>query len=273
MSTVSPDDLISEYAKYLRRRRRAASTIDHYVAILRRMDEDLPEGLEDSTTEEIADWIFEGNDGGARTEDHYITVINGFGKWATNVAEPYTFNPAALLERPTVRKRKKRPAPEGVFAQLLARAQMPMVLALELAGYGGLRCCEISRLDREDVDERETRLVGKGDKERTIPTHPVVWRRVKDMPAGALIRGRDGERLTASEISKRGWRLMHGYGHSMHSLRRRFATRAYDVNRDILAVQELLGHAQVTTTEQYLTVNRDRMAAAVDGLPVAAVSG
>jgi integrase/recombinase XerC len=263
------DDLIADYEKYLRRRRRAPSTIDHYVSILRRMDEDLPEGLRDATTEELADWIFDGNQGGARTEDHYITIVNGFGKWAATVADHYTFNPAALLERPKVIKPKKKAAPEDAFARLLGRATMPMVLSLELAGYDGLRCCEISRLDREDVTEREIRLVGKGDKERTIPTHPVVWRRVQHMPPGALICDRDGGRLTPSEISKRGWRLMRGMGYSMHSLRHRFATRAYDATRDILAVQELLGHAQVTTTQEYIDVNRDRMAAAVDGLPVA----
>lgn len=263
-------DLVADYAKYLRRRRRATSTIDHYVSILRRMDDDLPEGLRDANTEELADWIFEhGEERGARTEDHYITIVHGFGRWATNVAEHYEFNPAALLERPAVRKRKRKATPEEVFARLLGAARMPMVLSLELAGYGGLRCCEISRLDREDVTEQEMRVVGKGDKERLVRTHPVVWRRVEGMPAGALVRDRHGERLTPSEISKRGWRLMHGSGYSMHSLRRRFASRAYDVTKDLLAVQELLGHSQVTTTQGYIETNSDRKAAAVDGLPVA----
>lgn len=265
-------DLIADYEKYLRRRRRAVDTIDHYMSILRRMDAGLPRGLEEATTEELEDWIFESEGKrGAQTEDHYITIVLGFGKWAVNIAQELDFNAAALVERPAVTKRKLPAASEEAFALLLDRAEMPMVLSLELAGYGGLRCCEISRLDREDVTQRDTRLLGKGDKVRAVPTHPVVWRRVRDMPSGALVCGNDGTRLKAAYISNRGGKLMRRLGlpFSMHSLRRRFATKAYEVDRDILAVQELLGHSQVTTTQGYITTNRDRMAAAVDGLPVA----
>ena len=267
------DDLIADYAKYLRRRRRAADTIDHYISILRRMDEELPSGLEEATTEELEEWIFEGNrDGrGARTENHYITIVLGFGRWAVGVAQELDFNAAALIERPTWRRRKMKAASEDAFALLLEQATMPMLLAYELAGYGGLRCCEISRLDRDDVTEQETRILGKGDKERVVKTHPRIWQRVRHMPPGALIRSDKGVRLKAAYISNRGGRLMRRLElpYSMHSLRRRFATQAYEVSQDILAVQELLGHEQVTTTQGYITTNRDRMAAAVDGLPVA----
>jgi len=58
-------------------------------------------------------------------------------------------------------------------------------------------------------------------------------------------------------------------GTSMHKLRHRFATQAYDKTRDLVAVQELLGHSDVGTTRRYVEMNRDRMAAAVASLPVA----
>lgn len=51
---------------------------------------------------------------------------------------------------------------------------------------------------------------------------------------------------------------------TMHSLRHRFATRAYAVDRDVFAVQELLGHASPTTTRAYVLVDRKRLRATVD---------
>ncbi len=100
----------------------------------------------------------------------------------------------------------------------------------------------------------------------------MIWAAVKDLPPGPVAVDDQGIRLTETQVAHRGnYRIRKAgiAGVSMHKLRHRFATRAFDATRDLVAVQELLGHSDVGTTRRYVEANRDRMAAAVASLPVA----
>lgn len=274
-------DYIAEYERHLRRLDRSPNTIATYIRTLRQADRELPYGLAQANTEELEDWIFStspnrrgGGERGKTTRSHYVRILRGFGKWATDPERPrLNFDATAKLPKIKPPKRKPRPTREEILAVLIRQVPTPQLAWILLAAYGGLRCCEISRLDRDDITEERIWLHGKGEKERYVPMHPLIWAAVKDLPPGPVARDEKGRRLTESQVSHRGnYRIRKAAGAgvtSMHKLRHRFGTQSYDGTRDLVAVQELLGHSDPGTTRLYVEMNRDRMAAAVASLPVA----
>lgn len=274
-------DLIAEYERHLRRLDRSPNTISFYTRVLRQADRDLPMGLCSATTEELEDWLFTpspnrrgGPCRGKTTRSHYARILKGFGKWATDPKRPrLDFDATADLPDIKPAKARSKPTREDALVQLLARGGERRLWFL-LAAYAGLRCIEISRLDRSDVTEERIWLHGKGDKERFVPTHPLIWEAVKDLPVGPIALDHDGvTRLTEDQVSHRGnhriRRIVGPRVTSMHKLRHRFGTQTYDATQDLVAVQELLGHTTIDMTRRYVEMNRDRMVAAVASLPVA----
>lgn len=271
-------DLIAEYEKHLRRLDRSPNTIATYIRTLRQADRELPYGLIQANTEELEDWLFSTSpakrglgERGKTTRSHYARILRGFGKWATDPKRRrLDFDATAELPDLKPAKGKPKPAREDIVADVISRAPAAQRAWFLLAAYAGLRCIEISRLDREDITQERIWLHGKGDKERFVPCHPLIWAAVKDLPPGPIAVDDDGVRLTEAQVAHRGnYRLRKLGCTSMHTLRHRFATRAFDATRDLVAVQELLGHSDVSVTRRYVEVNRDRMAAAVASLPVA----
>jgi len=155
---------------------------------------------------------------------------------------------------------------------------------LELFYASGLRLSELVALDVEDVNlsTRMVRVMGKGRKERLVPCHQraadavLAW--LKDRvglvePAEASSRpsGRRGGREDPLFVNYRGTRLtprsVHRlvarhvglcttrYGISPHALRHSFATHLLERGADLRAIQELLGHVELSTTQRYTQVN------------------
>ena len=151
---------------------------------------------------------------------------------------------------------------------------------LELFYTAGLRLSELRGIDRRDLDllGGVVKVRGKGRKERIVPVGEPAQRalrayeRVRD---GVLAQvGPAGDR-TACFLSQRGQRLstraLHnavvawlgevdeGAGLSTHALRHTFATHLLDGGADLRAVQELLGHASITTTQIYTHTSVERL--------------
>lgn len=276
-------DLIAEYERHLRRLDRSPNTITCYIRTLRQADRELPEGLASATTEELEDWLFStsparrgGGERGKTTRSHYVRILKGFGKWSTDPKRAERlrrdFDATAELADLKPAEVKPKPTREDSLAELLRKVGAPYATWILLGAYGGLRCIEISRIDREDITDERIWLHGKGDKERFVPTHPLIWEAVRDLPPGPIAVDDAGTRLTPTQVGHRGnYRIRKAgvRGTSMHKLRTRFGTKTYDATRDLVAVQELLGHSGPNVTRRYVEVNRDRMAAAVAGLPIA----
>lgn len=143
---------------------------------------------------------------------------------------------------------------------------------LELLYGAGLRITELITLDVDDLDESErlVRVHGKGDKHRLVPYGEVAGRALDrwlvagrpTLAAGApaLFVNARGGRLSRQGV----WKIVRhhadrvGLGDrvSPHTLRHSFATHLLDGGADVRAVQELLGHASVTTTQVYTLVSR-----------------
>ncbi len=164
-----------------------------------------------------------------------------------------------------------RPAPEVAYRGALRDADPLERVMLRLAAEAGLRRGEVCRVHARDVvaDLVGWSLVvhGKGGKDRTVPLSDGVADLVRaacDAGGGWAFPGSDDGHLSAQWVGKRIGRLLPA-GVTMHQLRHRFATRAYAVDQDMFAVQELLGHASPATTRRYVAVDRGALRRAMSG--------
>lgn len=141
--------------------------------------------------------------------------------------------------------------------------------------YGaGLRIGEALALDRRDAPAGPAmRVVGKGGKERVVPVLPVIAETVADYldacphalgPDGPLFVGVRGGRLNASQVQAMVRRLRAALGlpetATPHALRHSFATHLLASGGDLRTIQELLGHASLSTTQRYTAVDSERLA-------------
>ena len=142
--------------------------------------------------------------------------------------------------------------------------------------YGcGLRIGEALGLRRRDAPLGETlRVVGKGRKERLVPVLPVVRAALADYlaacpydpgPDGPLFLGARGKALDPAIVQQRMRRLRIWLGlpetATPHALRHSFATHLLAAGGDLRAIQELLGHASLSTTQRYTEVETDQLIA------------
>jgi integrase/recombinase XerC len=142
---------------------------------------------------------------------------------------------------------------------------------LELLYGSGLRVSELCSLDVGDADpRRETvTVMGKGAKERRVPMSAIArdalsaWLAIRfevvDLAAGDALFGNErGRRLTPRDVRRLIDRRSPVPTHP-HALRHTFATHLLDGGADLRSVQELLGHADVATTQRYTHVSRERL--------------
>ncbi len=268
------DFYIAKFVTHLEDNESPEATIRTYRGALRCLDQDLmPRGLIRSNADEIHAAIK--TRPAARTRRSYRTaVVAFFARACDQEAEggPWLdFDPSPWLPTFKVPRSRTRRVPAGDIRQAIVEASEPYRLWFQLGGGQGLRCIEISNLDREHIDAETTWVQGKGSVDRVVPTHPDVWEAVKGMPRGPIARNRRGERATRHQVYGRGNRHLHkvlGYSHiSMHDFRRFFANEVHQLADGDLAVsQELLGHASPTTTRVYVDALGTKKVAAVNAL-------
>lgn len=162
------------------------------------------------------------------------------------------------LELPRVKAAEPlpRPTPEVVYRTALACvAEQRVRVALRLAAEAGLRRTEVSLVHADDLqpDLLGWTLIahGKGGKDRRVPLGDDLAREVAAQAAGGwLLPGRIDGHLSGAYVGTLVSRALPGVW-TMHTLRHRFGTLAAD-GGDLIAVQRLLGHASVATTQRYV---------------------
>jgi site-specific recombinase XerD len=187
-------------------------------------------------------------------------------------------NPAELVATPKKDAYLPRVLKPAEVTALLERipASSPLDLRdramFELAYAAGLRAEELVNLDVDspDPDAEEVRVEGKGGRTRVVPVGEPAWRALdrylaRGRPAlnageeRPLFLSKNGRRLSTSDVRRRLKLQARQAGVSPHTLRHSFATHLLEGGADLRAIQELLGHASIGTTQSYTRVESKRL--------------
>jgi integrase/recombinase XerC len=216
-----------------------------------------------------------------------VGAIHTFYRWASSRGIVHA-DPSALLGRPKVVSRlpvvlrvpeaatlvEAPGADEGASEVDEAIALRDRAI-LELMYGSGLRVSEVAglRIERVDLDRGRVGVIGKGDKEREVPLGDPArdaveaWLVVRGVlepgSHGNLFTNRRGRPIGPRDIRRLVGRYagatLSGRRVTPHTLRHSFATHLLEGGADIRAVQEMLGHASVATTQRYTHVSRSRL--------------
>ena len=205
----------------------------------------------------------------SNTVRSYRTTLRSFYSWAHHT-DRMAENPAARLPKVSAPIGKPRPAPAAAIRHGLRDHDARSRLMVMLAAYAGLRCCEIAQVHSDDVMEDlvgwSLIVHGKGNKERTVPLRDDIAHLLRQAPAGYVFPGRIDGHLSPARVSE----LISAalpVDVTAHQLRHWFASRTYQATgKDIRAVQELLGHASVATTQIYTAVDTTELRRAVEAI-------
>ncbi|WP_028473210.1 site-specific tyrosine recombinase XerD [Nocardioides alkalitolerans] len=273
----------------------AANTLSSYRRDLRRylafLDARGVETVDGVTTEVVADFLVglrTGDDEhpplGASSAARTLVAVRGFHRFALRDGLAVN-DPAAAVKPPTPAKRLPKALPLSDVEAILDAAGAPGTTlslrdrALLEVLYGtGARISEAVGLDVDDVDRTQGTvwLRGKGGKERVVPVGSYALEALE----AYLVRARPdlvttGSGTPALFLNARGGRLSRQSAWTVlvrcadragvtgdvspHTLRHSFATHLLDGGADVRVVQELLGHASVTTTQIYTLVTVDNL--------------
>ncbi len=221
-----------------------------------------------------------GSTSAART----VVAVRGFHKFAVSDGLT-TLDPASAVKPPTPAKRLPKALPLADVESILeAAGAAGTILALrdrallEMLYGTGARISEAVGLDIDDVDTVDATVLlrGKGSKERLVPVGGYALEALaayltrarpelatSRTPGGAMFLNSRGGRLSRQSS----WAVLASAAEragvtravSPHTLRHSFATHLIDGGADVRVVQELLGHASVTTTQVYTLVTVDNL--------------
>ena len=217
----------------------------------------------------------------ARSLARSLSAVKSFYSW---LAEREGFEPTAVLSTRSPKFHKKLPRPLAVDAaramidMVEVQAREPWVAARDVAVitllYGcGLRISEALGLTSRDVPLPATlRIIGKGGKERLVPVIPAaraaVTAYLRDCPYHTepnqpIFRGLRGGPLYPRAIQSvmAASRMQLGLPATVtpHAMRHSFATHLLNAGGDLRSIQELLGHASLSTTQAYTAVDTARL--------------
>jgi integrase/recombinase XerC len=218
------------------------------------------------------------------SQSRILSTVRGFYRWLYET-QRIAANPASSLRNPKLPQRLPAFLVEGEIGALLDLPANDFLTArlscmLELLYAAGLRVSELTGLDLQDLllEQRTLRVLGKGNKERLVPFHEKAAGILKDYlgrrwewlaarqlpPTAALFLNQRGGRLTPTSVrtflaAAMDRAALHKQV-SPHALRHSFATHLLSRGMDLRAIQELLGHASLSTTQRYTHLDLEQLA-------------
>ena len=218
---------------------------------------------------------------GARSMARKLSAVKTFYRW---LAERDGFDPTAVLSAraPKYQRKLPRPLPEDAAIQMIETVALQSEdrwtqardVAVVTLLYGcGLRISEALSLTGRDLPlGTSLRIIGKGGKERVVPLIAPARQAVEAyltlapfdcQGADPVFRGTRGGPLSARTIQKAMERSRNQLGlpstATPHAMRHSFATHLLNAGGDLRAIQELLGHASLSTTQAYTAVDTARL--------------
>lgn len=275
------------YVTYLRGRHYSPRTIALYAADLQRLSacagERAPEALQAHDLRRcLAQLHARGH--APRSLARMLSAWRSFYTWLGREGR-VTANPCSGLRPPKGVKRLPHTLTPDALARLLDGPPDADPIALrdramfELMYSSGLRLAELVGLDLNDVDREsgEVTVTGKGRKTRIVPVGQAAlsalsaWLSVRPLLARderALFVGARGQRIGPRVVQARlrGLALARGLGERVHphALRHSFASHVLQSSGDLRAVQEMLGHASLSTTQVYTHLDFQHLAKVYD---------
>jgi integrase/recombinase XerC len=283
------DDPLAAYAAHLRAERHASPhTIRAYLSDLRQFLAAVGnERLARITPDAIRHWL-RGLDGQADRASiaRKLAAVRGLFRFLAQTGARRG-DPSAGIATPKTRRKLPAHLTLDEVDRLLTTPRADRVLGLrdraifEVLYSSGLRVSELTGLDWEQVDHEAgcLRVLGKGRKERVVPVGRPALRALADYRArlaeagtstgtGPVFRNARGGRLTTRSVARLMERHIFASGTATkatpHALRHTFATHLLGAGADLRAIQELLGHSSLSTTQRYTHVDIRRLTEAYD---------
>jgi len=280
------DDLLKRYSNYLAvEKGLARNTLESYERDLRRYRSFMKSRqIDDISETDVVSYLTHLTSEGlsAPSAARSLSAVRGFHKFLLIDGLAHR-DPTENIETPRGWKRLPQSLSDSDVDSLLDQPDPSVLLGLrdkamlELLYATGLRVSELVGLRLTDINLERGYLVvmGKGSKERAVPMGEVAATAVQqylDSGRALLLNKRDSEYLFISS-KRRGitrqmfWERIKLYAKkacitkniSPHTLRHSFATHLLDNGADLRAVQSMLGHADISTTQIYTHVSRERL--------------
>lgn len=283
------DQWIDEYLNYLTVEKGASrNTIDGYSRNLSRyarfVEETKGRGIVEVEAEDLVDFLASLKEEGlmANSVNRVLAAVRGFYKYLLR-EKKVERSPVAHVERAKVWMRLPDVLSREEMALLLTQpdAMTPAGLRdgsmLELMYATGIRVSELVGLTVNSINWQAGYLVamGKGEKERIVPVGRTAYDRVKHYMENArplLLKGRQSDRLflnrSGKGLTRQGfWKILKKYAAKAgldnrvhpHTFRHSFASHLLEGGADLRSVQVMLGHADISTTQIYTHVTRERL--------------
>lgn len=268
----TPDD-IGKFEVHLRLRNRSSHTIRAYAGDLRLFFGTVDNRVDEMDFSDLAlGWLDETKDLAAKTLNRHWTSLNEFAKFQ-RIA-----NTLDQWNGPTPLRANPHPLPEGLAGtrKMLALCNTSQQTALiALMGLAGLRLSEAlsvrsSHFRRNPSGEGWVlQVTGKGNKQRLVPMSSEAWLNICTARTNSALHDNAllvvlGDRRARAYVGSLAQKAL-GHHASPHDLRATFATHMHlHKHVPLRVIQELLGHASLSTTEVYLGVTMSDMTSAVD---------
>ncbi|WP_182357800.1 tyrosine-type recombinase/integrase [Tomitella gaofuii] len=258
MLTIVPawEEAISAWETELRSIGRPRSTRYQRCYHLRRLGHDHRDTTPWQITREHLVYWFAAHDWAPETRRSYRASVRGFYEWAIATGRT-AVDPAASLPAIRLPRVRPRPAPNDVVDAGMRAVDHRTRLMIYILALTGLRRAEVAAIHARDlersIDGWQLRVVGKGGHERVVPVDRDLAAMIRERGDGWIFPGQIDGHLSPAHLGKLVSRALPD-GWTAHNLRHRFATVTYRESRDIRAVQELLGHASIRTTQIYTDV-------------------
>jgi len=221
--------------------------------------------------------------------------LKAFYDWAVAAGE-LDFSPMGGVRRPKVPATDPKPWTDQQLVELLRYACQPWRLAVVLASYAGLRCCEIARLAPEhrrmgvvryrdetgrlvEVESEVLRITGKGGKTAEVEVHDRVRQELANFPgtapyilqAGGRANAREpgqGDARWLSREAARYFREQLDLRVTLHQGRHWYTTGVYEVDQDLRAAQSAARHTSINSTVGYTALRNGQRRRGILALPV-----
>lgn len=256
------DQILAKYRLHMQTAYMSPETIRTRLMVLRQVAALLDErSLLAATPEDLERWQESIRHLTVRTVRCYTSHVLALYRWA-QLFDLRTDNPTRRLTMPAVHRGVPRPIPDRDLETIFAVVTGIRRLIYALAAFAGLRCAEITRLQKRDVDLYSDwpalRVHGKGRRERMVPLIEALaaelhrpWRESH----GWIVTNPDGRPFAPNRMAHYANDYLHaelGISSTLHSLRHWYGTNVARMTKDPLFVRDLLGHSSVTTTEVYM---------------------